>query len=155
LREKLESFGGDASGDEGVEPWKAKLEKYKHAFEEAMNEDFNTAGAIAVLFNLSKEVNSLLNSGKEISKSILSGIDSFYMTYGGNVLGIIPEKAVQYERDEEDIKLGENLIKALIDTRDELRASKNWELADKIRNRLDELGIVIEDKKEKVAWRKK
>ncbi len=155
LREKLESFGGDANGDEGVEPWKAKFEKYKHAFEEAMNEDFNTAGAIAVLFNLSKEVNSLLNSGKEISKNVLSGIDSFYITYGGNVLGIIPEKAVQYERGEDNIKLEENLIKALIDTRDELRASKNWELADKIRNRLDELGIIIEDKKEKVAWRKK
>ncbi len=155
LREKLESFSGNASGDEGVAPWKAKLEKYRHAFEEAMNEDFNTAGAIAVLFNLSKEVNSLLNSGKEISKSVLSGIDSFYMTYGGNVLGIIPEKTVQYERDEDGIKLGENLIKALIDTRDELRVSKNWELADKIRNRLDALGIIIEDKKEKVAWRKK
>jgi len=155
LREKLESSSGDVSGDEEVELWKAKLEKYKHAFEDAMNEDFNTAGAIAVLFNLSKEVNNLLNSGKEISKSVLSGIDSFYMAYGGDVLGIIPEKAVQYERDKDDIKLGENLIKALIDTRDELRASKNWELADKIRSRLDELGIIIEDKKEKVVWRKK
>ncbi|MHC4181870.1 MAG: cysteine--tRNA ligase [Planctomycetota bacterium] len=151
LRDRLKS----SSGDEGVESWKVKLEKYKHAFEEAMNEDFNTAGAIAVLFNLSKEVNSLLNSGKEISKSVLCGIDSFYMTYGGNVLGIIPDKTVQYERDEDGIKLGENLIKALIDTRDELRASKNWELADKIRNRLDKLGVIIEDKKEKVAWRKK
>ena len=159
LREKLESSSGDAgggaSGDEEAEPWKAKLEKYRHAFEEAMNEDFNTAGAIAVLFNLSKEVNSLLNSGNEISKSVLSGIDSFYITYGGNVLGIIPEKAVQYERDQDGIKLGDSLIKALIDTRDELRASKNWELADKIRNRLDELGIIIEDKEGKVAWRKK
>ncbi len=47
------------------------------------------------------------------------------------------------------------LMDVVIDLRDELRASKNWELADKIRNRLDELGIAIEDKKEKVAWRKK
>ena len=151
LRERLSS----SEGTEGQDKWKTKLEKYGHDFEEAMNEDFNTAGAMAVLFNLTKEVNTLLSSEEKISKGVLSEIDSFYRTYGGNVLGIIPEKTVQYGRDEEDIKLKENLIKTLIDTRDELRASKNWELADKIRNKLSELGIIIEDKKEKAAWRKK
>ena len=161
LRERLSSSEGtegqDARLGESAKSttWKTKLEKYGHDFEEAMNEDFNTAEAMAVLFNLTKELNNLLNSGEEISKGVLPEIDSFYRTYGGNVLGIIPEKTVQYGRDEEDIKLKENLIKTLIDTRDELRASKNWELADKIRNRLSDLGIIVEDKKEKAAWRKK
>jgi cysteinyl-tRNA synthetase len=49
----------------------------------------------------------------------------------------------------------DDLIKALVDTRNELRDSKQWELADKVRDRLGELGIIIEDKKDKVAWRKK
>ena len=152
LRERLES----SNGAEGQEIWKTKLEKYKNTFEEAMNEDFNTAEAMAVIFNLTKEVNNLLNSDEEISKEVLSEIDVFYKTYGGNVLGIVPEKTVQHGTDDvSTYKIENDLIKTLIDTRNELRASKQWELADKIRDRLNELGIIIEDKKEKVAWRKK
>jgi cysteinyl-tRNA synthetase len=49
----------------------------------------------------------------------------------------------------------DDLIKTLIDIRNELRACKQWELADKVRDRLSELGIIIEDKKDKAAWRKK
>lgn len=152
LRERLES----SNGTEGQELWKTKLGKYKNTFEEAMNDDFNTAEAMAVIFNLTKEVNNLLNSDEEISKGVLSEIDAFYKTYGGNVLGIVPEKTVQHGADDvSTYKIENDLIKTLIDTRNELRASKQWELADKIRDRLSELGIIIEDKKEKVAWRKK
>ena len=152
LRERLES----SNGAEGQKIWKTKLEKYKNTFEEAMNEDFNTAEAMAVIFNLTKEVNNLLNSDEEISKEVLSEIDVFYKTYGGNVLGIVPEKTVQHGTDDvSTYKIENDLIKTLIDTRNELRVSKQWELADKIRDRLSELGIIIEDKKEKVAWRKK
>ena len=154
LRERLGSSGNEgavATGD-----WKGKLEEYKNAFEEAMDEDFNTAEALAVLFNLTREVNNLLNSEEEISEGVLSEIDSFYRIYGGDVLGIVPEKTVQYDSEDADAyKMEEDLIKALIDTRNELREAKQWEQADKIRNKLRELGIIIEDKKEKVAWRKK
>ena len=154
LRERLGSSGNEgavATGD-----WKGKLEEYKNAFEEAMDEDFNTAEALAVLFNLTKEVNNLLNSEEEISEGVLSEIDSLYRVYGGDVLGIVPEKTVQYDSEDADAyKMEEDLIKALIDTRNELREAKQWEQADKIRDRLSELGIIIEDKKEEVAWRKK
>ncbi len=152
LRERMES----SDGTEGLETWKAKLESYKNDFEGAMNEDFNTAEALAVLFNLSKEVNSLLNKEDVVSKGVLTEIDSFYSAYGGNVLGIITEKTGKYDPEGADTyKIEDDLIKALIETRNELRASKQWELADKVRDRLSELGIIIEDKKEKVAWRKK
>jgi cysteinyl-tRNA synthetase len=152
LRERKEL----SSGTEGLEAWKTKLESYKNAFEEAMNEDFNTAEAMAVLFNLTKEVNSLLSMDEEVSEGVLSEIDSFYRTYGGNVLGIITEKIVQHGEDGADAyKMEDDLITALIDMRNELRASKQWELADKVRDRLSEMGIIIEDKKDKVAWRKK
>jgi len=152
LRERMES----SSGAEGQETWQTKLESYKNAFEDAMNEDFNTAEALAVLFNLSKEVNSLLSTDEDVSEGVLSEIDSFYRTYGGNVLGIITEKTVQHASDGADAyKMEDDLIKTLIDTRNDLRACKQWELADKVRDRLSELGIIIEDKKDKVAWRKK
>ena len=154
LRERLGSSGHEgtvATGD-----WKGKLKEYKNAFEEAMDEDFNTAEALAVLFNLTREVNNLLNSEEEISEGVLSEIDSLYRVYGGDVLGIVPEKTVQYDSDDADAyKMEEDLIKALIDTRNELREAKQWEQADKIRDKLSELGIIIEDKKEKVTWRKK
>ena len=154
LRERLVSSGHE--GAVAAWDWKEKLEKYKNAFEDAMDEDFNTAEALAVLFNLTREVNNLLNSDEEISKEVLSGFDAFYRTYGGNVLGIVPEKMGQHGVDDvEAYKMEEDLIKALIDTRNELRAAKQWEQADKIRDRLNELGIIIEDKKEKAAWRKK
>ena len=122
-----------------------------------MNEDFNTAEALAVLFNLSREVNSLLSMDEVVSEGVLSEIDSFYKTYGGNVLGIITEKTVQHGSNGLRCiyKMEDDLIKTLIDTRNELRACKQWELADKVRDRLSELGIIIEDKKDKVAWRKK
>ncbi|MBC8549738.1 MAG: class I tRNA ligase family protein, partial [Candidatus Brocadiales bacterium] len=152
LRERMES----SSGAEGQETWKTKLESYKNDFEDAMNEDFNTAEALAVLFNLSKEVNSLLSMDEDVSEGVLSEIDSFYRTYGGNVLGIITEKTVQHASDGADAyKMEDDLINTLIDTRNDLRACKQWELADKVRDRLSELGIIIEDKKDKVVWRKK
>ena len=152
LRERMES----SSGTEGQEIWKTKLEDYKNTFEEAMNEDFNTAEALAVLFNLSKEVNGLLSMDEDASEGVLLEIDSFYRTYGGDVLGIITEKTVSCDSDGADVyKMEDDLIKTLIDTRNDLRDSKQWELADKVRDRLSELGIIIEDKKDKVAWRKK
>jgi len=152
LRERMES----SSGTEGQEIWKTKLEGYKNTFEEAMNEDFNTAEALAVLFNLSKEVNGLLSMDEDASEGVLSEIDSFYKTYGGDVLGIINEKTVSHDSDGAGVyKMEDDLIKTLIDTRNDLRDSKQWELADKVRDRLSELGIIIEDKKDKVAWRKK
>jgi cysteinyl-tRNA synthetase len=151
VRERLISAGGG----EGEDVWKTKLEKYKHDFEEVMNEDFNTAGALAVLFNVTREVNHLLNSGEKASKGVLSEIDSFFRVYGGDILGIVPDKSLQMEEKEKDFELEDNLIKALAETRNELRESKQWELSDKIRDRLSELGIVIEDRKDEVVWRKK
>jgi len=152
VRERMESSGGT----EGMEMWKTKLESYKNTFEKAMNEDFNTAEALAVLFNLTKEVNSLLNNEDVVSKGVLAEIDSFFRIYGGNILGIITEKTVQNDQEGAGAyKMEDGLIKALIDTRNELRVSSQWELADRVRDRLRELGIIIEDKKGEVVWRKK
>ena len=152
LREKLET----SSGSEVNDTWKKRLEKSEIDFKAAMNEDFNTAEALAVLFNLTKDVNSLLNADEEASQGVLSEIDLFYRAYGGDVLGIISDKIDAHgSSDGSSYQMEDDLVKMLIDTRNELRAAKQWELSDKIRDQLNELGIIIEDKKEKVAWRKK
>ena len=87
LREQIDS-AKDGSTPSGIYE---KLEHYKKAFLEAMDEDINTPGAIAALFDLSKEVNTLLNSGQEISKKCLEDIDKLYHELAGNILGIIPK----------------------------------------------------------------
>lgn len=129
-----------------------KLEHYKKTFLDAMDEDINTPGAIAVLFDLSKEVNTLLNSGKVISKKCLEDIDKLYQELGGNILGIIPKTFESEKRVETDVL--KNVMQVLIDTRNELRKAKQWQLSDFIRSKLSEIGIALDDKPEGTTWRK-
>ena len=56
-----------------------------------MDEDINTSGAIAALFDLSKEVNTLLSNGQDVSGKCLEDIDTLYRQLGGDILGIIPK----------------------------------------------------------------
>ncbi len=129
-----------------------KLEKHKRLFLEAMDEDINTSEAIAVLFDLSKEVNTLLNSGQEISKKCLEDIDSLYQQLGGVILGIIPKSFESAQRGEADVL--DNVMRVLIDTRNELRKVKQWQLSDFIRNKLTEIGIALDDKSDSTEWKR-
>ena len=129
-----------------------KLEKYKRLFLEAMDEDINTSEAIAVLFDLSKEVNTLLNSGQEINKKCLEDIDSLYQQLGGVILGIIPKSFESAQKGEADAL--DNVMRVLIDTRNELRMAKQWQLSDFIRNKLTEIGIALDDKPDSTAWKR-
>ncbi len=155
LRERLGYAKDDSTPDEIYE----KLEQYKTKFLEAMNEDINTPGAIAVLFDLSKDVNTLLNSGQEISKKCLEDIDKLYQELGGNILGIIEPKlktvttTSTFSWQVED-KTTEDIMKVLIDTRNELRKAKQWQLSDFIRNKLSEIGIALDDKPDGTIWKK-
>ena len=129
-----------------------KLEKYKRLFLEAMDEDINTSEAIAVLFDLSKEVNTLLNSGQEINKKCLEDIDLLYQQLGGVILGIIPKSFESAQKGEADAL--DNVMRVLIDTRNELRKAKQWQLSDFIRNKLTEIGIALDDKPDSTAWKR-
>ncbi|HHT9130653.1 MAG TPA: cysteine--tRNA ligase, partial [Candidatus Brocadiaceae bacterium] len=147
-----------------------KLEQYKRTFIEAMDEDINTSGAIAVLFDLSKEVNTLLSSGQEISKKCLEDIDALYQQLGGDILGIIRPKSANFTLSLNDgirfedkasvevvsssANILQDVMKVLIDTRNELRKAKQWQLSDFIRSRLTEIGITLDDKPEGTTWKK-
>ena len=148
LREQIDS-AKDGSTPSDIHE---KLEQYKKTFLEAMDEDINTPGAIAALFDLSKEVNTLLNSGQEINKKCLEDIDILYQELAGNILGILPKTFESKQIGEADVL--DNVMHVLIDTRNELRKAKQWQLSDFIRNKLTEIGIALDDKPGSTAWKR-
>ena len=126
----------------------AKLVEHKAHFLEAMDDDFNTAAAIGALFDLTKEVNTLLDSGEEISRETLVTIDDLYHELGGDVLGVIPDEIAKGAAGLEN-----PLIELLIETRQRLREAQEWDWADEIRARMAEWGIALEDRAEGTRWR--
>lgn len=118
-------------------------------FMEAMDDDFNTPQAIAALFDFNKEVNTLLDSGQPLSRGTLAAIDGLYRELGGRVLGIIPDNLVQDTSSE----LVGGLVKIILDLRQQYREARNWEQADWVRQRLAEVGVVLEDRPEGTVWR--
>jgi len=161
-----------ASSNEGREA-DVSLDSYKARFLGAMNDDFNTPQAIAVLFEYTKDVNALLNSGEKFSQSSLQKIDDLYTELGEEILGVIPsvnERLLLPKRKAagvEETGVGDGvqvapsptdferrLIQLLADLRAEARSKKLWELSDKIRNELGKLGVILEDKKDGTMWKK-
>jgi len=127
------------------------LQEFKSAFLAAMDDDFNTPQAIAVLFDVSKEVNSAREAGA-LDSAGLQSIDEFFVELGGTILGIIPTEIERSPAGEE--RLDVDLIQLLIDLRMEVRTQKLWSLADTIRQRLSDLGVVLEDKRDGTSWRR-
>jgi len=126
----------------------ALLERSRQQFEEAMNDDFNTAGAIAALFDLTREVNTLLSEPQPLSKETLQAIDGLYTRLVGDVLGI------QLDALEKDVssELSGKLVELLIETRAKLRQAKQWALADEVRNQLAALGVQLQDGPQGTTW---
>ncbi len=125
------------------------LEKHRTQFIEAMDDDFNTAGAVASLFGLNRTVNTWLNDDKVYSEQTLQAIDDVYRSLGENVLGIIPDHLVAKAGDD----LVDGLLNFLVDLRQESRSKKDWATADAIRDKLTALGISLEDRSDKTIWK--
>ena len=119
-----------------------KSEEYVQGFEKSMDDDFNTADAIASVFDLVKFINTTADGSR--SREYL---DSLYKTLFRltDVLGIIIDK--KEEILDEDIE-------ALIEKRQAARKEKNFALADQIRDELLAKGIILEDTREGVKWKK-
>ncbi|MBZ0308245.1 MAG: cysteine--tRNA ligase [Anaerolineae bacterium] len=126
------------------------LKTTRTRFEEAMDDDFNAPSALAALYELTREVNTLLNSGTRVGKNVLNEIDSTYRSLGGEVLGIVPDKMLSGTNAERESAL----IRMLIEMRSEARASKNYATSDRIRKQLTEVGITLEDRPDgSTIWR--
>ncbi|WP_291967806.1 cysteine--tRNA ligase [Caloramator sp.] len=120
----------------------SKLDEYKYRFIEVMDDDFNTADAISVIFDMVRDINSNINleSSKEIAKKALDLIREL-----GSPLAIL-QKNTKESLDEE--------IERLIEERQKARKEKNFALADKIRDDLKAMGIILEDTPQGVRWKR-
>jgi cysteinyl-tRNA synthetase len=121
----------------------------RNKFLAMMNDDFNAPAAIASLFDFSKVVNTLLNAETPPARPVLEAIDALYRELGGQVLGIIPEQALSSVNAEREA----GLIRLLIEMRAQARQRKDFAQSDVIRDRLRDLGVVLEDGKEGTVWK--
>ncbi len=117
------------------------FDKYREQFIDAMDDDLNTADAIASIFELVRDINTNV-VGKTPSKALVEGAISVFDELTG-VLGLV------YNRKTETL---DSDIEALIEARTNARKEKNWAEADRIRDQLKEMGIVLEDTAQGVKW---
>ncbi len=125
---------GDAAVIEG-------FGKYREQFITAMDDDLNTADAIASIFELVRDINSNV-IGKAPSKALCEGAIAIFDELTG-VLGLV------YNRKTETL---DSDVESLIAARTEARKNKNWAEADRIRDELKAMGIVLEDTAQGVKW---
>jgi cysteinyl-tRNA synthetase len=145
-REMLRLADDSDAGNEFL----AVLEKAKQQFIEAMDDDFNAPGGLAALHDLTREVNTLLNSDQTVGKAVLEAIDATYREMGGQVLGIVPDEAAA---GASDARREQGLIRLLVELRTEARAAKDYARADQIRKKLSDLGVTLEDRPDGTVWR--
>lgn len=120
-------------------------------FEEAMDDDFNTSKASAVIFDFVKEANRLLDINSNISNDLVEQLKGFLEKTAQDVLGIIDLN--QKVETHSNKVLEEKLIKLLIDLRIQAKKEKNFALSDKIRDELKELGITLQDSKDGTTYK--
>ncbi|MCP5419555.1 MAG: cysteine--tRNA ligase [Gammaproteobacteria bacterium] len=122
-------------------------EAYLSRFRAAMDDDFNTPEAMAVLFDLAREINRLRGDNREQA----ARLGNTLLQLGG-VLGLLQDNPEIFLRGADDASQSD--IQALIDQRTAARQAKNWAEADRLRDVLKEQGIVLEDKPEGTIWRR-
>ena len=155
LLERIEKRVGPLSGtevDSKGAVWKD--------FSEAMNDDFNTARGIGVLFGAVREINRLLdekldNLSTEVEKTVKSGRADILKI--GSILGMFSESPQTYFDNMKSFRLNKKSIDPaevdkMVKERFEARKAKDWEKADLIRKQLEEMNIKLEDGPEGTVW---
>jgi len=132
-----------ADGKGCGEEIKLLMDRVKKDFEEAMGDDLNMGSALAALFDFVRDVNKLLDENL-LSRGEAEEVYGLMMRFD-KVLGVIGE----VEKEEKLPKEAEELIRK----REEARKAKDWKEADKIREQLKTMGIMVEDTPEGVKWR--
>jgi len=124
---------------------KYDADAFRAELEEKLNDDFNSAQAIAVLFEQLKELRKRVQAGE--SPSNLEEVKNIIKTFTDDVLGIWPQQEAGGNE-----ALTEGLINLLIELRNEARTNKDFETSDKIRDDLKELGVQLKDGKDETGF---
>lgn len=141
LEHRLQT-AADTDTDETVRP---AVDHLIHRFEREMDDDFNTADAITVLFDLVREANKYLESERTEAPVLRKILDTLHSL--GAVLGLTFKETRNGSEDEADIE-------AMIEERTKARRNKDFQKADAIRDKLQAMGIMLEDTPQGVRWRR-
>ncbi len=137
----LEGAAKEGPMSEEEEKHAAEVKELVAKFEEAMDDDFNTADAISAIFEIVKLANvTATDAGKEYITYVKETLEKLC-----DILGIITEK---------EEELLDSDIEALIEERQQARKAKNYARADEIRNELLDKGIILEDTRQGVKWKR-
>ncbi len=120
----------------------------RKAFEEAMDDDFNSAQAYAALFELAKEINTYLSKDKRQTYALTEAYNTLLQLAA--VLGFSLE--VEAEDVKEDTGKLSQVMELVLEIRQNARKNKDWGTADLIRDRMKDIGIVIEDTSDGARW---
>ncbi|GFO70939.1 cysteinyl-tRNA synthetase [Bathymodiolus japonicus methanotrophic gill symbiont] len=136
----------------GVNAVAGKNSAYSERFKQAMDDDFNTPVAVAVLFDMARELNKEKNNAVELAEQLAGELKEL-----SNVLGILQDDPKSFLQSADAVSpgsLSEHEIEKFIEQRLQAKQSKDWALADKIRDELKQQGIVLEDIATGTSWRR-
>lgn len=136
--------GSQGAPPEQLNALQRQVEAAEQGFIEAMDDDFNSAGALGHLFELVRVINQARDAGATPSE--LDTAQTRLLTLG-DVLGLRLLAAA------EKVGQADPFVELLIELRNELRRQKLWSLSDLVRDRLAELDVVLEDSREGTTWR--
>ena len=138
LRQAAQSEGGGGKVGKAVD-----AEPYRKRFIEVMDDDFNTPQALAILFDLARDINRASDEGFTVTRGQQALVEL------AGVIGLMLKPWAGAPL------IAEPFIQLLISTRDRLREAEQWQLADEIRSKLGELGIALEDTPKGTVWKRK
>lgn len=158
INDFLERDEGEESIDIG-KVFEETVFSFKEKFEDAMDDDFNTALALGHIFELIRDVNRFLDnkpSGQKAKELLLKTKELLAET--GSILNIFSRTPDEWRRalmESKKIELSEKEIIAKIKERHDARQRKDWSTADAIRKELEEKRVILEDKKDRTDWKVK
>jgi cysteinyl-tRNA synthetase len=149
LADKINNEINSLLGDNGINP-EFNFEKYRNDFATAMDDDFNSPQACAVIFDFIRDVNRTISENEKINTDFYSEVKNFLQQTAEGVLGIYDFSKDSKQRSGE---LEDTLIELFIKLRTEAKKEKNFTLADKIRDELNKIGVFLQDGKEKTTFK--
>ncbi len=124
--------------------------EHDQRFAEAMNDDFNTAGAIAVLHAVANEINLDRREGRDEKANQQAAV----LVRLGGILGLLQQDPEAYFQADTGGELSADDIEAMIQARADARKQKDFAEADRIRDELADKGIILDDSREGTSWRR-
>ena len=125
-----------------------EIERYLFAFESSMDDNFNSPQALASIYDFIRDFNKFLNKNDQISTEVLISAKKFLTSTLTDVLGIVvfSDNIINESKENE-------LVELMIQLRTKAKLEKNYGLADEIREKLSEIGIILEDSKEGTSYK--